>query len=124
MIKKIIIILLILLSFTEISIAKNKKKLTHYHEIGTASWYGKQFHRKRTSSGERFNMYSMTAAHKTLPLHTYVEVTNLKNGKYVIVKINDRGPFIRNRTIDLSYAAAKKIGLVNRGIGPVLIKVV
>lgn len=91
---------------------------------GIASWYGPGFQNKRTASGERYNMYQLTAAHKTLPLSTYVEVTNLKNGKNVVVKINDRGPFIPHRTIDLSYAAAKKIGMVSRGIAPVSIKIV
>ena len=94
----------------------------NYQAKGLASWYGSEFHRKRTSSGERFNMYQLTAAHKTLPLDTYVQVTNLSNGKHVIVKINDRGPFIHNRLIDLSYAAAKKIGMVRKGTTPVSIK--
>jgi len=102
----------------------SREAAKHYQEVGYASWYGQHFHHRRTSSGERFNMFHLTAAHKTLPLHTYVRVTNLKNGKQVIVKINDRGPFIRNRTIDLSYAAAKQIGMVNRGVGPVSIKVI
>ena len=79
----------------------------NYREKGFASWYGLRFNRKRTSSGERFNMYRMTAAHKTLPLPTYVEVTNLRNNRKIIVKVNDRGPFVSNRLIDLSYAAAK-----------------
>jgi rare lipoprotein A len=100
------------------------KTSNHYEEKGVASWYGRKFNKKRTSSGERFNMYRMTAAHKTLPLSTYVKVTNLTNGKHVIVKVNDRGPFISNRLIDLSYAAAKKLGMVNRGTVPVNIKVV
>ncbi len=91
----------------------------NYQEKGYASWYGKQFHHKRTSSGERYNMYHLTAAHKTLPLATYVKVTNLKNGRHVVVKINDRGPFVSNRLIDLSYAAAKKIGMVGHGLVPV-----
>ncbi|VVC74926.1 RlpA-like protein [Aquicella siphonis] len=100
------------------------KTSRNYEEKGVASWYGKKFNKKRTSSGERYNMYKMTAAHKTLPLSTYVQVTNLSNGKRVIVKVNDRGPFIGNRLIDLSYAAAKKLGMVNQGIAPVSIKAV
>lgn len=96
----------------------------NYEEKGVASWYGKKFNKKRTSSGERYNMYKMTAAHKTLPLSTYVQVTNLVNGKKVIVKVNDRGPFVGNRLIDLSYAAAKKLGMVDRGVAPVSIKAI
>jgi len=96
----------------------------NYSEKGVASWYGRRFNKKRTSSGERFNMYRMTAAHKTLPLSTYVQVTNLRNGKHVIVKVNDRGPFVPNRVIDLSYAAAKQLGMVGRGTAPVSIKAV
>ncbi|MDD5461269.1 MAG: septal ring lytic transglycosylase RlpA family protein [Methylococcales bacterium] len=85
----------------------------------TASWYGPRFHGKRTANGERFNMYAMTAAHKTLPLSSYVEVTNLKNHRSIIVRINDRGPYHGKRAIDLSYAAAKELGI--KGIGPVQI---
>ncbi len=90
-----------------------------YKERGIASWYGKKFHGRRTSSGERYNMYKMTAAHKTLPLPTYVQVTNLNNGRQVIVKVNDRGPFIGDRIIDLSYAAATHLDMAESGIGPV-----
>jgi rare lipoprotein A len=88
-----------------------------YKERGVASWYGTKFHGRRTSSGETYNMYAMTAAHKTLPLPTYVRVTNLKNGRDVIVKVNDRGPFHDNRIIDLSYAAATKLGITGTGTG-------
>lgn len=98
------------------------KSSKNYEEKGVASWYGKKFHRKRTSSGERYNMYKMTAAHKTLPLSTRVLVTNLKNGRKIIVKVNDRGPFIDNRLIDLSYSAAKKLGMVRSGTAPVSVK--
>ena len=96
----------------------------NYEAVGTASWYGKKFHRKRTATGERFNMYTLSAAHKTLPLPTYVQVTNLKNGRKIVVKVNDRGPFISNRLIDLSYAAAKKLGMVNQGIISVKVKAI
>lgn len=96
----------------------------NYSAKGYASWYGPRFNHKRTSSGERFNMYRMTAAHKTLPLSTYVQVTNLRNGRKVIVRVNDRGPFVRNRLIDLSYAAAKQLRMVGRGIAPVYIQAV
>lgn len=90
---------------------------------GLASWYGEDFHGKITSSKEIYNMYDMTAAHKTLPFGTYVMVTNLENGKSVIVKINDRGPFIKGRIIDLSYAAAKFIDMVGPGVVPVRVEV-
>ncbi len=90
-----------------------------FRQRGIASWYGTQFHSRLTSSGERYNMLAMTAAHKTLPLPTFVRVTNLNNGKTVIVKINDRGPFKKGRIIDLSYAAAKKIGMTKTGTAPV-----
>lgn len=87
----------------------------NYEEVGIASWYGTKFHSHHTSNGERYNMLAMTAAHKTLPLPTYVQVTNLKNNKKVIVKVNDRGPFESNRLIDLSYVAAKKLGMLGHG---------
>ena len=86
-----------------------------YKKRGVASWYGSQFDGKATACGERYDMYKYTAAHKTLPLPSYVNVKNLTNGKSVIVKINDRGPFIDNRIIDLSYAAAKKIDMLSEG---------
>jgi rare lipoprotein A len=87
----------------------------NYKAVGTASWYGRKFHRRHTSSGERYNMLAMTAAHKTLPLPTYVEVTNLRNHRKIIVKVNDRGPFHSNRLIDLSYVAARKLGMIGHG---------
>lgn len=90
-----------------------------YQEKGIASWYGKKFHGHRTSSGETYDMYAMTAAHKTLPLPTYVRVTHLENGRSVIVKVNDRGPFHANRIIDLSYSAARKLGVTAKGTGVV-----
>jgi len=91
---------------------------------GIASWYGSKFHGRRTSSGEPYDMYRMTAAHKTLPLPSYVEVTNLANGRRTVVRVNDRGPFHDNRVIDLSYAAAKKLGIVAKGTGLVEIRTV
>lgn len=88
-----------------------------YKARGTASWYGKKFHGQKTSSGEIYDMYAMTAAHTTLPLPSYVRVTNLDNKKSVIVRINDRGPFHSDRIIDLSYAAASKLGIIKAGKG-------
>ncbi|MFC1515462.1 septal ring lytic transglycosylase RlpA family protein [Thermodesulfobacteriota bacterium] len=88
---------------------------------GKASWYGKQFHGRKTANGEIYNMYAMTAAHKTLPLGTWVRVYNLENNKEVVVRINDRGPFVRHRIIDLSYTAAKEIDIVGPGTAPVKI---
>jgi rare lipoprotein A len=93
-----------------------------YVEQGIASWYGTKFHGRRTSSGEPYDMYAMTAAHKTLPLPTYARVTNLRNGQAVVVKINDRGPFHPNRIIDLSYAAATRLGIVGEGTGLVEVR--
>jgi rare lipoprotein A len=79
------------------------------YQVGTASWYGKQFHGKTTASGEDFDMFEFTAAHRKLPLGTFVKVTNLKNGKWIIVRINDRGPYVGNRIMDLSYSAARML---------------
>jgi rare lipoprotein A len=89
---------------------------------GLASWYGRDFNGRKTASGETYNMYAMTAAHKTLPLGTWVQVTNLKNGRRATVRINDRGPFVRNRIIDLSYKAAKVLGVVGPGTARVEIR--
>lgn len=86
-----------------------------YKERGMASWYGKQFHGRLTSNLERYDMYAMTAAHKSLPIPSYVKVTNLRNKKSIVVRVNDRGPFHSNRIIDLSYAAAKKLGMAEQG---------
>ncbi|TLZ15543.1 MAG: septal ring lytic transglycosylase RlpA family protein, partial [Gammaproteobacteria bacterium] len=86
-----------------------------YLERGVASWYGPTFHGGNTSSGEPYDMYGMTAAHKTLPLPSYARVTNLRNGRSVVVRINDRGPFVANRLIDLSYTAAAKLDMVRDG---------
>lgn len=95
-----------------------------YKARGLASWYGTKFHSQRTSSGEDYDMYAMTAAHKTLPLPSYVRVKNLKNGREAIVKVNDRGPFHTDRVIDLSYAAATKLGILPNGTAPVEIEAV
>jgi len=96
---------------------------TGYNERGIASWYGSKFHGQRTSSGEPYDMYAMTAAHRSLPLPSYARVTNLQNGRSVVVKINDRGPFHENRLIDLSYAAATKLDISANGTGMVEVRV-
>lgn len=95
-----------------------------FRERGIASWYGEKFHGRRTSSGETYDMYAMTAAHKNLPLPTYVEVTNLKNGRRVIVRVNDRGPFHENRIIDLSYTAASRLDILTAGTGLVEVRAI
>jgi len=83
------------------------------YQVGVASWYGKQFHGRTTASGEDFDMFELTAAHRELPLGTYVKVTNLSNGKSIIVRVNDRGPYVEGRIMDLSYSAARMIGFRN-----------
>jgi rare lipoprotein A len=95
-----------------------------FRERGTASWYGPGFHGERTSSGEPYDMYGMTAAHKTLPLPAYVRVENLGNGRAVVVRVNDRGPFVGDRIIDLSYSAAARLDMLRNGTAPVEITVV
>ena len=100
------------------------KKLEPYSETGYASWYGKKYHGNKTSIGEVYDMYRMTGAHKTLPLPCFVKVTNLINQKSVIVRINDRGPFIKNRIIDLSYAAAHRLEIIERGSELVKVEVI
>jgi len=93
-----------------------------YEAVGLASYYGRKFHGRRTASGERYDMHAMTAAHPGLEFGSRVEVTNLKNGRKVQVRINDRGPFIKGRIIDLSYAAAKKIGMLSQGVVKVRVR--
>ncbi len=95
-----------------------------YRERGTASWYGSKFHGRRTSSGEPYDMYVATAAHKSLPLPTYAEVTNLDNGRHVVVKINDRGPFKDDRLIDMSYGAALRLGMIETGTARVEVRAI
>lgn len=95
-----------------------------YDKRGIASWYGTKFHNRLTSSREPYNMYAMTAASKTLPLPTYVQVTNLENNRKVIVKVNDRGPFEKGRILDLSYAAAKKLDMLKKGTALVEVKAI
>jgi rare lipoprotein A len=95
-----------------------------YKESGIASWYGKRYHGQKTSSGEVYDMYGMSGAHPTLPLPSYVRVTNPENGRSVVVRINDRGPFLDNRLIDLSYAAAYKLRLIEKGHGEVIVEAI
>ena len=93
-----------------------------YKQRGRASWYGKKFHGNSTSNGEAYNMYAMTAAHPTLPIPSYARVTSVVNGRTIIVRINDRGPFHSNRIMDLSYVAAYKLGLLGPGSGEVVVE--
>jgi rare lipoprotein A len=93
-------------------------------QIGTASWYGRGFHGRTTANGERFNQYQLTAAHRTLPLGTIADVVNMENGKTVRVRINDRGPYIGERVIDLSLAAARRLGMIEQGLARVRVKAV
>jgi rare lipoprotein A len=95
-----------------------------YWERGVASWYGPGFHKVQTSTGESYDMYGMTAAHKTLPLPAYVRVTNLQNGRSVVVRVNDRGPFVGNRIIDLSYTAAVKLDMLRNGTAMVEVRAI
>ncbi|MCK7598307.1 septal ring lytic transglycosylase RlpA family protein [Microbulbifer sp. CAU 1566] len=95
------------------------KGVDGYRERGHASWYGTKFHGRKTANGEVYNMYAMSAAHKTLPLPSYAKVTNLDNGRSIIVRVNDRGPFVPGRIIDLSYTAAQKLGYIDKGVARV-----
>ena len=100
------------------------KNIENYTEQGLALWYGTKFHGRKTSSGELYDMYAMTAAHKSLPIPSYVKVSNLDNGKSIVVRVNDRGPFVDNRIIDLSYVAAQKLDMTNNGTANVEISVI
>jgi len=112
------LIVSLLLLFSTSAYAKHKKV-----QIGKGSWYGKKFHGKQTANGEKYNMYTYTAAHKTLPFNTKVKVTNLRNKRSVIVRVNDRGPYAKGRIIDLSYLAAKKLGYVKNSVAKLKVKV-
>lgn len=110
-----------------IALGKKYTPLTsgqHYKKQGVASWYGKLFHGNKTANGEIYDMYSMTAAHTVLPLPSYVKVTNVENGRSVVVRVNDRGPFKHDREIDLSYAAAYKLRLIEKGSGLVEVEAI
>ncbi len=98
------------------------KKIESFSQTGKASWYGPGFHGKKTSSGERFDMNTLSAAHRTLPIPSYARVTNLSNGKSVVVRINDRGPFHGNRVMDVSKAAAKELGFIHTGTANVKVE--
>jgi rare lipoprotein A len=93
------------------------------YQVGVASYYGKKFHGRKTANGEVFNMYKLTAAHRVLPLGTYIKVTNLGNGRWVEVKVNDRGPFVEGRVLDLSFAAALELEMVRQGTAKVMIEI-
>ncbi|HID96011.1 MAG TPA: septal ring lytic transglycosylase RlpA family protein [Candidatus Latescibacteria bacterium] len=94
------------------------------YQVGVASYYGREFHGRPTSSGEIFDMFAFTAAHRNLPFGTRIKVTNLDNGRWVVVRVNDRGPFVEGRILDLSYAAAKKIGMISTGTARVRIEII
>ncbi|MGM8909693.1 septal ring lytic transglycosylase RlpA family protein [Psychrobacter sp. 1U1] len=96
--------------------------VSKFKQTGLASWYGRKFHGRKTASGDTFDMNGLTAAHRSLPLNCYVKVTNKTNGKSVVVKVNDRGPFHGNRVLDLSYGAAKRLGITSKGVGNVSIE--
>ncbi len=105
-------------------VVREKPGKKHWYQVGKASWYGDKFQGKETASGEAFDMYDLTAAHRNLPLGSMVRVTNLANGKQVTVRINDRGPVYRSRIIDLSYKAAKVLGLKSVGVQAVRLEVI
>lgn len=109
---------------TQKSRSSLSKKQNHKVQTGVASYYGPGFHGRRTANGEKFNMHAMTAAHRTLPFGTKLKVTNTRNGQHTIVRVNDRGPYIGGRVIDLSVAAAKQIGSIQSGVANVKIEVV
>ncbi|HDP25445.1 MAG TPA: septal ring lytic transglycosylase RlpA family protein [Deltaproteobacteria bacterium] len=116
------ILILVLLLFLS-GCSHVSKQSSTWEQIGTASWYGRDFHGNPTASGEKYNMYGYSAAHKTLPLGTTVRVTHLANGRKIVLPINDRGPFVGDRIIDLSYGAARRLGMVEEGLAKVRVEV-
>ena len=139
LIKSLVLILLILSATTSFAFSKDRNILAYkdrgikYYpryikkgtvKYGKASWYGKPFHGRLTANGERYNMYKMTAAHRTYAMGTILKVTNLHNKRSVKVRVNDRGPFYSSRMVDLSYGAARKLGMVKKGIGKIKVEVV
>ncbi|WP_457625980.1 septal ring lytic transglycosylase RlpA family protein [Persephonella sp.] len=119
-------ILILLVCLSVFFSCAHKKSVKRCPEVikGYASYYGKKYHRRKTASGEIYSMYSYTAAHRYLPFGSILLVKNLKNGKKVKVRINDRGPFVKNRVLDLSYSAAKKLGMLRDGVVPVTATVI
>jgi rare lipoprotein A len=117
---KSIILVLILSFFFPLS----SDSLENFPQYGKASWYGGRFHGRKTASGERFNKHGYTGAHRKLPFGTIIRVTNLRNGKEVYIKVNDRGPFVKGRMLDISRAAAEAIGSINRGVMRVKVEVI
>jgi rare lipoprotein A len=118
------LILLLLFLTSACAIQRPAEPEIGYREVGIASWYGKEFHGRRTANGEIYDMNGLSAAHRTLPLGTVVNVTNMQNGRSVQLKVNDRGPFVSGRVLDLSYGAANRLGIVGAGTGRVMIDVV
>ena len=113
----------VLAFFVTAPVVSHAKVAVGHTQVGHASYYGKKFHGRTTANGERFNMNAMTAAHKTLPLGTKVRVTRVDTGNSIVVRINDRGPFIKGRIIDLSKGAARKLGMIQRGVSEVKVEV-
>ncbi len=111
-------------SVTAKAVSHRHTRNAKVYQVGRASWYGKRFHGRTTASGEPYDMFQFTAAHRQLPLGTLVKVTNLDNGRSVVVRVNDRGPVPRSRIIDLSYGAARMIGLPGHGVEPVTLEIV
>jgi rare lipoprotein A len=107
----------------QVAQTESKSRKPQPYQVGVASWYGKAFHGRTTANGENFDMFELTAAHRKLPLGTYVKVTNLRNGKWVVVRVNDRGPYVGERILDLSYAAARMLE-INRGLAKVRLDIV
>ena len=106
------------------AVSKTRSKVDRPYQVGTASWYGSYFQGKATASGEPYNMYDMTAAHMNLPLGTFVKVTNLRNGRSAVLRVNDRGPYVDGRVIDVSYNAAKALDFKARGLQRVRLDIV
>lgn len=118
-IKSIVLVIILSLFFP-----LSSSSLENYPQYGNASWYGGKFHGRKTANGERFNKYSFTGAHKKLPFGTIIRVTNLRNGKDVYIRINDRGPFVKGRIVDLSLAAAEAINFNGRGVVRVRVELI
>lgn len=109
---------------TPVRYSRSESKHVAFTQTGTASWYGRELHGRKTASGDIFDMNGMTAAHRTLPLSSHVRVTNLENGRTVVLRVNDRGPFVGDRIIDVSAAAATRLGFANRGVAKVKVEAV